>query len=188
MLVSMIAAYSKDSQNRKVIGKNNSLPWHLPSDLQRFREYTKGNAVIMGRKTFESIGRILPKRDNIILTRNPDFRVPGAYVFQDLDRALQFASVRNHETFIIGGQEIYQLALSRVDRIYLTEVKESFEGDTFLPSIDFSEFKSMYLEDNDQERFHIYQRVPKVAGVSTENLANPFGIPYYSPGVHGMVV
>lgn len=185
MIFSMIAAYSKDSSNRKVIGKDNRLPWKLPSDLRRFREYTTNNAIVMGRKTFESLGRVLPKRDNIILSRSTTLSIPGAYVFQDLEVALQFAGVRNHEVFIIGGQEIYQLALPHVTRLYLTEVKGNFEGDTFLPSIDFSEFKSMYKEESDTDRFYIYQRVPKMAGVSPETLANPFGIPYYSADAHG---
>ena len=188
MIVSMIAAYAKDSLNRKVIGKDNQLPWNLPSDLRRFREYTTNNAIIMGRKTFESIGRVLPKRDNIILSRSSELSIPGAYVFQDLAAAIQFAGSRNHEVFVIGGQELYQLALPHVERLYLTEVKGNFEGDTFLPSIDFSEFKSMYKEESETERFQIYQRVPKTAGISTEALANPFGIPYYSAGMAGMGV
>lgn len=188
MLVSLIAAYSKDSLNRKVIGKDNRLPWHCPSDLRRFREYTTNNAVIMGRKTFESIGRVLPKRDNIVLSRNTELSIPGVYVFQNLEAALQFAGTRNHEVFIIGGQEIYELALPHVDRLYLTEISGSYEGDAFLPSIDFSSFKSMYAENAEGERFQIYQRVPKEGGISTENLANPFGIPYYSAGMQGIGV
>lgn len=160
MLLSLIAAYAKDEKGRRVIGKDNRIPWHYPRDLQRFREYTIGNAVIMGRKTHESIGKVLPGRENIILTRQPDYKVRGAQVFQDLDSALQFASVRHHESFIIGGQALYEQTISRADRLYLTKFRiPNIEGDTFFPEVEHNNFKSIYKEINDTEIFNIFQRV-----------------------------
>jgi len=159
MVVSLIAAFSRDAQGRWVIGKDNTLPWNLPHDLARFREYTLNNAVIMGRKTYESIGRILPRRENIILSRDPEFKVKGAFTFSEFDSALDFASVRNYEVFIIGGQQVYRQALPRVHRLYLTEIKARVEGDTFFPPLDLAKFKVMYEENKDTDRFRILERL-----------------------------
>lgn len=147
MLLSIIAAYAKDKDGNQVIGLNNKLPWHYPHDLERFREYTRGRAIIMGRKTFESIGRVLPKRDNIVLTNKLGYKVPGAHVFHNLEDALSFASVRNSEGFIIGGQDLYNQTIDRVDRLYLTSFHlEDIKGDTFFPAFDISKYKVIHLE------------------------------------------
>ena len=160
MLLSLIAAYAKDKNGRRVIGKDNQIPWHRPHDLRRFREYTSGNAVIMGRKTYESIGRVLPNRDNIVLTHQVDYEVPGAYVFTDLDSAIRFASVRNYEAFIIGGQELYEQTIGRADRLYLTKLRiPNIEGDTFFPTVEHRHFKSIYQEITETETFNIFQRI-----------------------------
>lgn len=160
MLLSIIAAYARDENGRRVIGKNNQIPWHFPHDLQRFREYTSGNAVIMGRKTYESIGRILPNRENIIVTRQVDYKVPGAYVFTSIAGAIEFASVRNHEAFIIGGQEIYEQTIGKADRLYLTKFRiEGIEGDAFFPEVQHRHFKSIYQETTEVETFNIFQRI-----------------------------
>ena len=107
MILSMIVAYTKDEKGRLIIGKDGALPWNIPSDMVWFAECTRGHAIIMGRKTYESIGRPLPGRDNIVMSSDPDYQVPGATVFADLNSAILFAGVRNHEVFIIGGQTLY---------------------------------------------------------------------------------
>lgn len=169
MILSLIVAYSKDAQGRLVIGKDNSLPWHLPHDLARFREHTLNNAVLMGRKTYESIGRVLPRRENIILSRDPNFKVRGAQTFTDLNYALEFASIRNHEVFVIGGQQIYEQTLPRVQRLYLTEIKERIEGDTFFPNVDLSKFKVMYEENRDTDKFRILERLHRDGAYNPHN-------------------
>jgi len=143
MILSMIVAYTKDKEGRMVIGKDGTLPWHIPSDMVWFKESTKGHAVVMGRKTYESIGCSLPKRDNIILSSNPDYKVKGATVFNNIDGALQFAGMRNHEVFIIGGQSLYEQCLERVDRLYITNIpnNQGYVGDTFFPKWSEFDFK-----------------------------------------------
>jgi len=119
------------------IGKDGALPWHLPSDLKRFKEMTMGHHVIAGRKTFESIGKPLPGRNTIVVTSRPDYDAPGCYVVHSLDRAIELArSSGESEAFIIGGAQIYQNALSIADRIYMTQVHAQVECDTFFPEWD----------------------------------------------------
>lgn len=118
----------------RVIGKDGKLPWHLPADLRRFRQLTMGHHILMGRKTWESIGRLLPGREHVIITREKNYRVPGAKVVNSLDAAIAAAG-RDDEVFVIGGGEIYQLALPVADRILLTEIHRDFGGDTFFPQL-----------------------------------------------------
>ena len=147
MILSMIAAYAKDKDGARVIGKENQMPWHFPHDLERFKEYTLNSAIIMGRKTYESIGRVLPRRDNIIVTRQQDYKVPGAFVFDDLNQAIRFASSRHSEAFVIGGQQLYEQCLDRADRLYLTSFKiQGIEGDTYFPSYDSNRYKLIHIE------------------------------------------
>jgi dihydrofolate reductase len=122
-------------QNR-VIGKNNELPWHLPADLQYFKKVTMGHPIVMGRKTFESIGRVLPGRENVIVTRNQDYKAEGCVVLHDIEQIKTFADSRDEEVFVIGGAEIFKEILPVTDRLYITEIHETFEGDTFFPVID----------------------------------------------------
>lgn len=128
MKISIIVARTKN----KVIGKNNRMPWHLPVDLAWFRQNTVGKPVIMGRKTYESIGRLLPKRPNIILSRS-DFSVEGAYSAKSLEQAVKLAkSFANvEEIMIIGGGELFKQALPQANNLYLTEIQADIEGDTF---------------------------------------------------------
>ena len=128
-MINLIAAVSKNW----VIGNNNTLIWKLPADLKRFKEITSGHPVIMGRKTYESIGRPLPNRRNIIITRDVNYSVDGCEVTHSLTDALEL--VKDSEVFIIGGGEIYQQSMSIADRIYLTIVHENFNGDTYFPEI-----------------------------------------------------
>lgn len=134
------------SDNR-VIGKNNQLPWHLPADLQHFKTITLGKPIIMGRKTYESIGRPLPGRQNIVITRSNAFQAPGCSVFTSVDTAL--ASVAEcEEVFIIGGAQLYQQLLPRIQRLYLTIVHQHVVmGDAFFPEIDPREWREISHED-----------------------------------------
>lgn len=128
MKISMIVARTLNH----VIGKENAMPWHLPVDLARFRQNTVGKPVIMGRKTYESIGRLLPKRPNIILSRR-GFRIDGAYSAKNLQQAVEIAEnfTNSDEIMIIGGGELFKLAMPLADRLYLTEIQAELDGDTF---------------------------------------------------------
>ena len=148
MKLALIAAYS---QNR-VVGYDNKLPWHLPEDLQYFKRCTTGKAIIMGRKTFESIGRPLPNRTNIVISRNPDFSPEGVKVVSSLDSAIELAKAVNEvngieEIMVIGGATIYELALPLADRLYLTHVHARIEGDAYFPQVDFSKWHEVQRAD-----------------------------------------
>lgn len=130
MLVSLIVAAAENG----VIGKDNQLLWRLPDDLKRFKKLTMGCPIIMGRKTYESIGKPLPGRTNIIITRSAEYRVEGAHTVQAIEQALELArNLGAEEAFIVGGGEIYRDALSKqlVEKIYLTEVRVDLAGDTY---------------------------------------------------------
>lgn len=130
-MISLIAAAARNN----IIGKGNALPWDLPNDLKHFRNVTAGHAVIMGRKTFESIGRPLPKRRNIVVTRQEGYSPEGVEVVSSLDAAIA-AVPAGEETFVIGGGEMFKQALPIADRIYLTRVDADVEGDAFFPSLE----------------------------------------------------
>jgi len=140
-----ISAICAMSENR-VIGNNNKLPWHLPADLNRFKNITMGNPILMGRKTYESIGHPLPGRTNIILTHDVNYPAPGCIVVQSIEHAL--TAVKDHdELFIIGGATLYQEMLAHTQRIYLTLIHQPIEGDTFFPALDFSQWKEIERTD-----------------------------------------
>lgn len=126
-----------------VIGKEGKLPWHLPEDLKHFRRVTTGHAIIMGRKTYDSIGRPLPNRRNIVVTRNGALRIEGCEVVTSLDAALALAAPDDPAPRVIGGAEIYLAALPRATRIYLTEVDEDVEGDATMPPFAVSEWEEI---------------------------------------------
>lgn len=140
------------SRNR-VIGRNNALPWHLSEDLKYFKRVTMGKPVIMGRKTWESIGRPLPGRTNIVITRNPDYAVPdGVRVVTSLDAAIDLAEKiclieGMDEAIVMGGAEIYAQALPKADRLYLTQVHADIHGDAFFPEIDLEQWQELGRED-----------------------------------------
>lgn len=117
-----------------VIGKDNQLPWHLPADLKHFKAITMGKPIVMGRKTFDSIGRPLPGRQNIVVTRNPDFTSSGITVVHSVEAAITAAN-ETEEIMIIGGTELYKLSLPLADRIYLTDIQQDFDGDAHFPSL-----------------------------------------------------
>ncbi|MFI8577398.1 dihydrofolate reductase [Rossellomorea aquimaris] len=126
-------------QNR-LIGKDNGLPWRLPEDLKFFKKTTDGHGIVMGRKTFDSIGKPLPKRDNVVLTRNTSFQPEGCLVLHSVEDILEWAEGRNSETFIMGGREVYKQFIPHVDKLYVTEIHHEFEGDTTMPSIPWEDF------------------------------------------------
>lgn len=138
------------AEGNRAIGRDNNLPWHIPSDLKRFKQLTSGHPIIMGRKTYESIGRPLPNRTNIVITRDTSYVAPGCIVVNDLNTALQKAKeLDSEEIFIIGGGEIFKQALPLVTKLYLTIVHDSIKGDVFFP--DYSEFKTVLSSSNHSE-------------------------------------
>jgi len=139
--LSLIAAIARNG----VIGKDNTLPWHLPEDLKRFRALTTGHHIIMGRKTYESIDRLLPGRTTVIVTRNPDYRVPGALVAGSLQHAVELCG-NDDEAFLIGGAELFRDGLRLGDRLYLTEIDAEFDGDVFMPPFNPTEWRETLRE------------------------------------------
>ena len=137
-MISIIVAMAEN----RVIGVDNRLPWRLPADLRHFRQLTIGHHVIMGRRNYESIGKPLPDRTNIVVTRNPRYRAPGCQVKHALVDALQGIH-DDPEAFVIGGAEIYRQALGDADRIYLTLVHADISGDTYFPEFDAREWNEI---------------------------------------------
>ncbi len=146
----MIAAIG---QNRE-LGLNNQLLWDIPKDMKFFRETTKWHPVIMWRKTFESIGRLLPKRTNIIITRNTEYKVEWAIIVNSLEEAIKIWEKENEEIFIIGWAQIYNLWIKIADKLYLTLVEWKFKADTFFPK--YSKFKMIKKTDQKNEQFNFY--------------------------------
>lgn len=130
MILSIVVAISENN----AIGKDNQLLWHLPADLKHFKKLTTGHSIIMGRKTYDSIGRPLPNRRNIVITRNNQLSIVGVEVVDNMEAAMELCRAEN-EVFVIGGAEIYKHALSMTNRIYLTRVHEKYEADTFFPDL-----------------------------------------------------
>jgi dihydrofolate reductase len=149
-IVSAIVAMAEN----RVIGKNNQLPWHLPADLKHFKELTTGHSIIMGRKTYESIGKPLPNRENIILTRDKNYQAEGCKVVHAIEEAIKLAA-HNKELFIIGGAEIYQQAMPYIHRIYLTVVHHYFEGDTYFPALN-NEWREISNERHEADEKNDY--------------------------------
>ena len=168
MLISIIVAMGTN----RVIGKNGQIPWHQPSDLQRFKRLTLGHPLIMGRRTFASIGRLLPGRQTIILSRNPNYEVAGCDVVNDIETALQLANSAE-EVFICGGAEIYQQFLPLTERIYLTELDVNPDGDTVFPELPLEDFETIdtrKCKDNVDYLFSILQRCGSLQVLSPEIL------------------
>ena len=154
MKISMIAAIA--SKNR-AIGKNNELIYHISEDLKRFKKITSGHIVIMGRKTFQSIGKPLPNRINIVITRNPNFYEENVIVTHSLDEALHLAELKapDDEVFIIGGGQIYKEAIGKADKLYLTIIEGNPDADTFFP--DYSDFKKVVSEESRESEGYKYK-------------------------------
>jgi len=143
MTISIIAAIAKNN----VIGKDNDLIWHIPEDLKRFKKLTSGHSIIMGRKTYESLPfKPLPNRKNIVISRIKDLKLQGAIVVKNPEEAIKICKGEN-EVFICGGAEIYKLFLPIANKMYLTRIHKSFNGDTFFPEIDYLIWKIMCESD-----------------------------------------
>ncbi len=140
---------------RGVIGRAGGLPWRLPDDLKRFKALTLGKTVIMGRKTFESIGRPLPQRRNIVVTRDPRFAAPGIEVAASLEAALALCR-QEPEVMVIGGAEIYRAALSLANKIELTRVEAEVDGDVYFPALDPAEWRESAREQHPVDARHVY--------------------------------
>jgi dihydrofolate reductase len=139
----------------RVIGRDNRLPWRLPADLAYFKRVTMGHPVIMGRRTWESIGRPLPGRQNIVVTRNPDYSAHGATVVGSLDEAWRAAGAVD-EACVIGGTSLFAEALPQADRIHLTEVEAEVEGDTYFPAFDRSQWVEREVARQARDERHEY--------------------------------
>lgn len=151
MTISLIVA--ADQENG--IGKDNQLPWHLPADLKHFKNLTTGHSIIMGRKTYDSIGKPLPNRRNIVISRSSDLNIPGAEVCASLDNALNLCK-SEHEVFIIGGAQIFRDSFPIADILYLTRIHENFFADTFLQEIDNSQWVEIEKEQHGPDEKNKY--------------------------------
>ena len=155
MKISMIAAMAHD----RVIGKDNQMPWHLPADLAHFKRVTLGKPVLMGRKTFESIGRPLPGRRNLVISRNPDYQVEGIEVVGSVEAALALLSGSSvEELMVIGGGHLYAEMLPSADCLYLTRIDLAVEGDTRFPAFDDGQWQRVDCESHpaDEKNPHPY--------------------------------
>lgn len=156
----------------RLIGADNALPWRLPADLQHFKKITMGHPIVMGRRTWESIGRPLPGRTNIVITSREDYEAPGAVVVASLDEAWAAAGEPD-ELMIIGGAGVYEQTLAKADRIYLTEIDAEFEGDTWFPELREGEWACVnrkHFEKDDRNpydySFVILERIPQALPAS----------------------
>lgn len=159
MNISIITAIDKN----RLIGEKNNIPWKIPKDLEYFKRITMGKTIVMGRKTYESIGKLLDGRENIIITRNKDFIVEGGIIIHSLQELLE--KYKNKELFVIGGGEIYQQFLPYASKLYITKIHHEFKGDTYFPEIKENEWIEIYVEKGikDEENpykyyYHVYQR------------------------------
>ncbi len=164
MEISIIAALGENN----VIGKDNKLLWKLSDDLKWFKSQTLNNVIVMGRKTFDSIGRALPKRENIVLTRKKDFEAKGVAVAHSKEELLGvLKKVNGKRIFIIGGSQLYKMFLNEAQTLILTRVRTTLEGDTFFPEVDFTEWKLINedckLKDDNNEYDMVFQTYRRVS-------------------------
>lgn len=152
-MLSVIVATAKNN----VIGKDNQLIWHLPEDLKRFKKLTTGKTIIMGRKTFESLGRVLPNRKHVILTKSLDYKVDheAVEVVNDVSELEPYIN-SSEENFVIGGGAIYRLLMPYANRLYITRIEKEFEGDTYFPQIDEQEWEIVEVEEGIQNEENPY--------------------------------
>ena len=165
--ISLLVAMARN----RVIGRDNRIPWHLPADLKRFKALTMGHHIVMGRRTWDSIGRLLPGRTTVIVTRNSRFEVPGAKIARSVEEALQQCG-DDPEIFVIGGEQIFAAALPYADRIYLSAIDADVEGDTYMPAIDLRAWRLAAEEVFPADaanplpwRFQVYDRKQPAAPV-----------------------
>ncbi|PMC39245.1 dihydrofolate reductase [Bacillus sp. UMB0899] len=161
-MISLLVAMDK----HRLIGRDNQLPWHLPQDLAYFKKVTMNHKIVMGRKTFESIGRPLPGRENIIVTRDKTYTQKGCTILHSIEEIIELSSHSKDELFVIGGAEIFKEILPVSDRLYITEIDHEFEGDTYFPDRNHSEWKKVSDEKGIKDEknpydyhFVVYERV-----------------------------
>ncbi|WP_175639572.1 dihydrofolate reductase [Metabacillus schmidteae] len=161
-MISLLVAMDK----HRLIGRDNQLPWHLPQDLAYFKKVTMNHKIVMGRKTFESIGRPLPGRENIIVTRDKAYTQKGCTILHSIEEIIELSSHSKDELFVIGGAEIFKEILPVSDRLYITEIDHEFEGDTYFPDRKHSEWKKVSDEKGIKDEknpydyhFVVYERV-----------------------------
>jgi len=161
-MISLIVAMDSNG----VIGKNNQLPWHLPADLKYFKEVTTNHPIVMGRKTRDSIGRNLPNRENVIITRDRNYECDGCTILHSIDELKVWSKSHNDkEIFIIGGAEIFKETMDIIDRLYITLIEEEFDGDTYFPTVDLEKWNLIKKQKGIQDskntynyNFYIYDR------------------------------
>lgn len=163
--VIIIVAVAKNN----VIGRDGTLPWHLPSDLQHFKKTTMGYPLIMGRKTYESIGRPLPGRDNVVLTRDLELELPGCIVVHSMREAIDHC-LREEKVFIIGGADIFKLAMPMTDTIIYTALDRDVEGDVYFDPIDPAQFELVHQQHCDEEEPYKIIRYKRKNSVLTEEV------------------
>ncbi len=146
MKISLIVAFDEN----RLIGNNNALPWHLPADLKHFKQITMGHFMIMGRKTFDSIGKPLPGRTSIVITRKKDFKIDGCIVVNTLNEAIDNCKDQQ-VVFIIGGAQIFECTLPKATDLFITQIHHSFEGDTYFPEIPESDWDEISREKNEAD-------------------------------------
>lgn len=163
-MISLLLAMDKN----QLIGKDNDLPWRLPADLAYFKRVTMGHPIIMGRKTYDSIGRPLPGRENIIITRDTTYKAEGCKVIHSIDEIVKMSEETDQELFVIGGAEIFKEILPHSDRLYITEIEEEFEGDTYFPVFNKIEWKVISKEKGIKDEknpyeytFLVYEKIPQ---------------------------
>ncbi|WP_432358838.1 dihydrofolate reductase [Sporosarcina sp. UB5] len=158
-MISLLVAHDLN----RVIGINNKMPWHIPEELKYFKKVTMGKAIVMGRKTFESIGRPLPGRLNIIVTRNEEYEAEGAEVVHNLEKAIERGRDYSDEVVIIGGAEIFNLSIDIADRLYITVIRKEYEGDTFFPEHNngwklISESEDQFTDDGTPYSYLVFDK------------------------------
>jgi len=151
MIISMIVAMGRNRE----IGKDNAMLWHLPADFKHFKSVTMGKPILMGRKTFESIGRPLPGRENIVITRNKEFSASGITIVHSVDAALE-AAKQYDEVMVIGGDSFYQQMLPVSERLYITEVHDAFEADAFFPEINLAQWRELERVEHEADERHAH--------------------------------
>jgi dihydrofolate reductase len=158
MIISHIVAMASN----RVIGNQGDIPWKIPGEQKLFKDITMGHVMIMGRKTYEAIGRALPGRTSIVITRQADYQAPGCEVVHDLAAALQACPADEREAFIIGGGQLYRETIATADRIYLTVLLREVAGDTYFPEFSESDFeitKSEFIDGVEPYHFYVYERI-----------------------------
>ncbi|HZG18180.1 MAG TPA: dihydrofolate reductase [Candidatus Bathyarchaeia archaeon] len=167
-MISLIFAMDRN----RLIGKNNELPWYLPADLQYFKRITSGHTVIMGRKTYDSIGKPLPNRKNVVITRDSYLRLEGCMTCTSIPEVLDIIGTEE-EAFVIGGAEVYKQFLPVADRMYITFIDESFEGDAYFPPYEEEQWRLIHTEQGIKDeknpyeyRFTVWERVKEAGSLS----------------------